>query len=77
MTLKEKWTDVLQDIVDSYNNSIHRSIGRKPTDVTRENASELREEENLKMNKAKRRGEKEKNDLKVGDSVRISKDNFC
>jgi transcription antitermination factor NusG len=74
MTLKEKWTDVLQDIVESYNNSIHRSIGRKPVDVTRENASELREEDRMKTKKAKStQAVKEKNDLKVGDSVRISK----
>ena len=67
MTLKEKWTHVLQDVVESYNKSVHRSIGKKPIDVTHENADELRNDEREEKNV------KEKNDIKVGDSVRISK----
>ena len=31
-----RWIDVLADITESYNNSVHRSIGMKPNDVRRE-----------------------------------------
>ena len=30
---KARWCDVLQDVVTSYNNTYHRSIKMKPTDV--------------------------------------------
>ena len=69
MNMKEKWTDVLQDLVQSYNNSVHRTIGQRPIDVTRENAGEFRE----KMYDKKTKATKEKRDIKVGDKVRISK----
>ena len=70
MSLKEKWTDVLQDVVESYNNSIHRTIGLRPIDVTAENAGELREK---MYGDKKDKVQKEKINLKVGDTVRISK----
>ena len=70
MSLKEKWTDVLQDVVDSYNNSVHRTIGLRPIDVSAENVSELRER--MYSNK-KGKAWKEKANFKVGDIVRISK----
>ena len=70
MSLKEKWTNVLQDIVKSYNNSIHRTIGCRPIDVTAANVGEVREEV---YGKKKTKTDKNKNDLKVGDVVRISK----
>ena len=70
MSLKEKWTNVLQDIVKSYNNSIHRTIGCRPIDVTSANAGELREEV---YGKKKKKTVKDKKDIKVGDIVRISK----
>lgn len=68
MSTKQQWTDVLQDVVTSYNNSIHRTLGRKPVDVTAANASEVRE--NM-LNK--RHPSKKKSDIQVGDKVRISK----
>jgi len=74
VNMNEKWIDVLQDVVFAYNHSKHRSIGCKPADITIENAAELRDkllndrgESKKKMNK------KEKDDIKVGDTVRISK----
>ena len=70
MSLKEKWTDVLQDVVNSYNKSIHRTIKRRPIDVTSENVGEVREE--VYDKRRSERG-KEKKDIKVGDVVRISK----
>ena len=69
MSLKEKWTDVLQDIVSSYNNSVHRSIGIRPIDVTPENASDLREKVYGKKDKVV----KKMNIINIGDLVRISK----
>ena len=68
LSLKQKWTTVLQDIVSSYNNSVHRMIRRKPTDITPENAAEVREEIYSKRKKSKKQS-----DIKVGDAVRISK----
>ena len=70
MSLKEKWTDVLQDVVNSYNKSIHRTIKRRPIDVTAENVDEVREEV---YNKRRSKRDKDKKDIKVGDVVRISK----
>ena len=36
------YIDVLQDIVDSYNNTYHRSIGRAPATVNLLNAGQVR-----------------------------------
>ena len=68
LSLKQKWTTVLQDIVSSYNNSVHRMIRRKPIDITPENAADVREEIY-----SKRKRSNAKSDIKVGDRVRISK----
>ena len=68
-SLKEKWTGVLQNVVDSYNKSVHRTIGRRPIDITKDNEGNVREEVFNKVGKA----DKEKSDFKVGDTVRISK----
>ena len=63
-----KYIDIIQDLVQSYNNSFHRSIKRTPTEVNSENEDDVREtlyfdasDEflNFKFNK--------------GDYVRISK----
>lgn len=67
-SVKQKWTRVLQDAVHAYNHSIHRSIGRKPAEVTQNVVGDMREHE---ANKPKR--PKGKDDIQVGDSVRISK----
>lgn len=67
MSLKQKWTHVLQDVVKSYNKSVHRSIGQRPIDVSQENVDELRSKMRVK------KVGKGKSDIKVGDTVRISK----
>jgi len=36
-----RWVDVLPQITDSYNNTWHRTIKRKPSSVTIENASQV------------------------------------
>ena len=54
--------DVLDDIVDKYNNTVHRTIKMKPTDVTDDPYAEYNEGFNKKCPK-----------FKFGDHVRISK----
>jgi len=64
----KKWIDVLQQFVDNYNNTPHRSIGMAPGNVHDDNAKEVFE--NLFPDihlEAKPR-------LKVGDIVRILKE---
>lgn len=68
MNLSQDWRKVLQDVVTSYNNSIHRMIGRKPSSITSDNAHEVREQDYDKMKRPKG-----KDDVKVGEKVRISK----
>ena len=59
---KNVYFDVLDDIVDKYNNAYHRTIKMKPMDVKRDSFAEYNEESNEKDPK-----------FKVGDHVRISK----
>ena len=54
--------DVLDDIVDRYNNTVHGTIKMKPIDVTSDSYTECNEDSNEKDSK-----------IKVGDRVRISK----
>ena len=54
--------DVLDDIVNKYNNTIHRAIKMKPTDVTSDSHAEYNDNSNKKQPK-----------FKVGVCVRISK----
>ena len=54
--------DVLADIVNKYNNTVHRSIKMKPINITSDSYAEYNEDSNKKDPK-----------FKVGDHVRISK----
>ena len=54
--------DVLNDIVDGYNNTYHRTIKMNPIDVGDDSFAEYNEESNEKDPK-----------FKIGDHVRISK----
>ena len=54
--------DVLDDIVNKYNNTVHRTLKMKPIDVTSNSYAEYNEDSNEKDPK-----------FKVGDRVRISK----
>lgn len=62
-----KWIEVLDKLVDGYNNSVHRTIKMKPVDVTKENAMSVW---NHLYNKKNRR---KPMNVKVGDRVLISK----
>ena len=59
---KNVYVDVLGDIVNKYNNTVHRTIKMKPIDVTCDSFAEYNEDSN-KINSK----------FKVGDHVRISK----
>ena len=59
---KYVYFDVLDDIIDKYNNTVNRTIKMKPIDVTSESYAEYNEVSNITKTK-----------FKVGDHVRISK----
>ena len=60
-TSKNVYFNVLDDIVNKYNNTIHRTIKMKPIDVTDDSFAEYNEESNKRNPK-----------FNVGDHVRIS-----
>ena len=59
---KNVYFDVLDDIVNKYNNIVHKTIKMRPIDVTDDSYAECNENFNKKDLK-----------FKVGDHVRISK----
>ena len=59
---KDVYFDVLNDIVDEYNDTFHKTIKMKPIDVKNDSFAEYNEESNEKDPK-----------FKVGDHVKISK----
>ena len=59
---KNVYFDVLDDIVNKYSNTVHRTVKMKPIDVTSDSYAEYNEDFNKKDPK-----------FKVGDHVRISK----
>ena len=59
---KNVYFDVLDDIVNKYNNTVHRTTKMKPIDVTFDCYTEYNEDSNEKDPK-----------FKIGDRVRISK----
>lgn len=64
--LTQNWTKVLQDVLHSYNHSVHRSIGMRPADVTSDTVDDVRQS-------FQRKRTIRKSDVRVGDKVRISK----
>ena len=60
--------DVLQDIVDSYNNTYHRSIGPAPATVSLLNVGQVRRKLHGKIERSKSK----RFIFKVGDHVRLS-----
>ena len=59
---KNVYIDVLNDIVNKYNNTVHKTMKIKPIHVTNNSYVQYNEESNKKKSK-----------FKVGDCVRISK----
>ena len=60
---KNDYFDVLDDIVDKYNNTVHRTIKIKPIEVTNDCYAEYNEDPSSKKTPK----------FKVGENVRISK----
>ena len=60
--LRNVYFDVLDDIVNKYNNTVHRTIKTKTIDVTSDSYAEYNEDSNEIKPK-----------FRVGDHVRISK----
>jgi hypothetical protein len=65
-----RWVDVIDKIVTNINNSVHRTIGMKPSSVNYGNARALWE----KLYKGRELAETNKSKLKVGDIIRITKE---
>ena len=63
-----RWVDVLQQMTTNINNSINRSTGFKPSEVTEKNADEIKARLYPPPDNPK------KCTLKIGDRVRIVKD---
>ena len=63
-----RYTDVLQDIVDSYNNTYHRSIGRAPAMVSSLNVGQVRRKLYGKIERSKPKHFK----FKVGNHARLN-----
>ena len=59
---KNVYFDLLDNIVDKYNNTVHRTMKMKPIDVASDSYAEYNEDSNITKPK-----------FKVGDHVRISK----
>lgn len=62
-----EWVSILPEIVKSYNNTKHRTIGMKPKDVKQKHVKSILKRVN-KINKSKRKPK-----YQLGDVVRISK----
>ncbi|MEL7196320.1 MAG: DDE-type integrase/transposase/recombinase [Bacteroidota bacterium] len=65
---KQEWTEVLQDAVYAYNHSVHRTIKRKPADVSADSVGEMRDIMSERPDPPQGA-----DDIRVGDTVRISK----
>ena len=65
---KNVYFDVIDDFVNKYNNTVHRTIKMKPIDVTDDSYAEYNE------NSMELYSNKKNPKFKVGDKVRISKD---
>lgn len=66
-----KWIDILQDIIDKYNSTIHSTIKMKPIDVKKIHVKKLLSTVYKTHNK--KQTSTTKSHLKKGDKVRISK----
>ena len=61
---KNVYFDGLDDIVNKYNNTVHRSIKMRPIDVASDSSAEYNEDSNEKKKNPK---------FRIGDHIRISK----
>ncbi|XP_061190439.1 uncharacterized protein LOC133198352 [Saccostrea echinata] len=69
-SIQKNYIDHLDDLISSYNHTRHRSLGTSPSDVSKENESEVRLQQYLiRKGKTNKRGAYR---FKPGDLVRIS-----
>jgi len=66
MTRKYRWIDIIDDLVESYNNTVHTTIKMRPADVTAKHTPEI-----IKRLYPKRKTKSPK--FAVGDEVRAVK----
>ena len=66
----QSYIDVLQDIVHSYNHTVHRSLGTTPVSITKGNEGESRLQQYLLRKKPESKARPYK--LKIGQTVRLS-----
>lgn len=67
-----KWVNILQSLIDEYNQSVHRTIKMKPNDVTHDDEEHLLNTV-YRLNARVPSHTKIKAKFKIGDHVRISK----
>lgn len=63
-----RYIEILQDVVDSYNNTVHRSTGMKPSAVTADNSCKIKRRLNPPKTNVKLRFV-----FDIGDYVRLAK----
>ena len=69
----QRYIDVLQDVVYSYNHTVHRSLGQSPASITKDNEGESRLKQYLlRRDKAKRSERQKKYKYKIDQTVRLS-----
>lgn len=64
-----KWIDIIQDLLESYNETVHSATKFRPNEVNESNESQVRK--NLYPPEGKKR--RKKPDFALGDTVRISR----
>lgn len=69
-----RYIDVLDELIDNYNHTYHRSIGMKPADITKENEEEVKRRWNNQINEKLEDLPKPIRTFTVGDTVRISRE---
>ena len=74
---KNVYFDALDDIVNRYNNTVHKTIKMKPIDITGdyyiESNGTASSKDSMKLNSIKLHSNKKNPKFKVDDHVRISK----
>ena len=74
----QRYIDVLQDVVYSYNHTVHRSLGQSPASITKDNEGESRLEQYLlrqgkvKRSKKQKKVSKKKYKYEIYQTVRLS-----
>ena len=68
----KRYIDILQDVVHSYNHTVHNSLGTTPASITKRNEGEMRLQQYMIRNKSTKPRRKKPYKYKVGQTVRIS-----